>query len=136
MLFAADFLGKSGNVRVKELATGRPDLIAAYAAYEGGNLARVAIINFKEWHRGQDRESVPVTIGVPQNVQQVTVRRLTTTAGALNMNPHNVTWAGEVWTNANNGTRKVVGQVSQKVQVNGKNARVNISATGAVIVDI
>ncbi|KAK6824244.1 hypothetical protein RU639_005095 [Aspergillus parasiticus] len=55
--FAAEFIGSNGNVTVANIDLGQPHL-SAYAAYEGANLARLAIINFELWdgrHESQEK---------------------------------------------------------------------------------
>ncbi|KAF7799181.1 hypothetical protein EIP86_010412 [Pleurotus ostreatoroseus] len=135
MLFAAEFLGRSGNVRVKEIG-GHHDTLAAYAAYEGGNLARVAIVNLNLWEQGKARTSTNVTLHVPSDVQNVTVRRLTSTVGAAGLDPRNVTWAGLVYTKANNGLGRLVGSASESVNVQGQDASLVVNASEAVIVHV
>ncbi|KAF7799182.1 hypothetical protein EIP86_010413 [Pleurotus ostreatoroseus] len=135
MLFAADFVGESGDMQVVEIG-GQRDTLAAYAAYQGGNLTKVAIVNLEAWEEGATRPSTNVTLQVPDGVQNVTVQRLASTVGAAGLNPENVTWAGQVYTKANNGLGQLVGSSSESVNVQGQNASLIVNASEAVVIHI
>ncbi|KAL1962237.1 hypothetical protein VTN77DRAFT_9893 [Rasamsonia byssochlamydoides] len=80
-LAAATFLGESANVQVQEIslpAGSNADLDSAYAAYVGGQLTRLAVLNLREYNStsGTTRPSQTYTIQVPAG-SSWTVKRLT-----------------------------------------------------------
>ena len=48
--FIADFIGRGGTTKVVDLKLGQ-DRHSAYAAYEHGKLARIALVNLNLWGR-------------------------------------------------------------------------------------
>ncbi|KAI0170236.1 beta-glucuronidase [Pestalotiopsis sp. NC0098] len=101
--FVADFIGTSGEAKVQQLDIDGGETqtnLAAYGAFEGGALKRVAIMNLQYWNEtssGTHRPSTSIDLSVPGNVTQVTVDRLTSPAGA-GAGADTITYAGSQWT--------------------------------------
>lgn len=101
--FIADLLGKSGKTDVVEMDL-QSDVFTAYGAYEGDTLARIALINMRQWHEGGGKQpgNHTFSVNVPGNATTVTVQALHADAGSealgfdLNSN-QNITWAGYQW---------------------------------------
>lgn len=115
MVFAADFIGTSGNTRVAELSLPGQDPVTAevvaYGAYDDGKLARLAAIGYS----AADGISTPLSfdLGSDSGVKEVELRKLINyTPPPSNFidiysNDHraevwtpNITWGGLTW-NAN-----------------------------------
>ena len=123
-VFAADFQAKPEGTGVVEIAIG--GMLSAYAAYEDGKLARVAVVNLKEWTTGDEnpRGNATVVLQGVGNVARGTLRRLTAEAGAGALGfdrdksgSQNITWAGEQWTYAVDNGNGHGGNVTESVSV-------------------
>lgn len=131
--YIADFMGKTGaQVLNQDLKSKR---LSAYAAYDQGRLARIALVNLNLWN-GTDQSERPVqTFNVQANVDQncVQVRRLTAPTGAYANDT--ITWAGQQWTYESNGMSVTTNQtLSEPVPVQNGVAQVDVAASEAVMV--
>lgn len=100
--FVADFVGKdAGGARgAINIDLGSP-FISAYAMFEGAALARVAVVNLREYAGDGARSAVKIRLENLGNVGRVQVGRLHaaagTAAGGFDMNGKNISWAGQQW---------------------------------------
>lgn len=141
--FIADFLGKSGKTNVVEMNL-QSDVFTAYAAYEESTLARIALVNMRQWHEsgGKQRGNHTFSVKVPGNAAQVTVQELHADAGSealgFDLDPkQNITWAGYQWSyGVDNGKGHQVGSPGTNVQVRNGVATVEVLNTEAVILHI
>ncbi|KAI1124063.1 hypothetical protein F5Y10DRAFT_269464 [Nemania abortiva] len=140
--FVADFIGRSGKTRVVELDVGTPQsgLYAAYAAYDDGKLARVALLNLELWDsqrnsssggRPEARFSLTGLLGTGSNL---TVHHLTADKGALAH--ENVTYSGLEWSWASQGKQKKVKNDSKMLEINSTEVDIMVKATQAVLLEI
>ncbi|KAH6635765.1 hypothetical protein F5144DRAFT_155425 [Chaetomium tenue] len=139
--FVADFIGKTaagGKRGVVHVDLGSP-VLSAYAMFEGPTLARVAVVNLREYAGGATRNAVKVRLqNLGAAVGQVQVGRLHadagTAAGGFDVNGKNITWAGQQWSyKADQGDGH--GTVQMKtLGVTGGVVEVVIPDTEAVIV--
>ena len=112
MLFAADFIGTSGETRVTEFSLpgqGATAEVVAYGAYDDGRLSRIAAINYA------DATSLSFDLGADSGVTQVELRRLINYSpqSDLNFNQHygdpqdkyqcTITWGELTWNSTTNG---------------------------------
>lgn len=145
--FVADFIGTSGNTTVQQLAVtvqssadaGTYDNTAAYGAFEGGELRRVAIANLEYWNAtssGTDRRKSSVDLSVPDGVTQVHVDRLGSPKGA-GADASTITYAGSQWTYASGGEEVTgVRTDSTTVTVTDGIATVHVWDSEAILVTI
>lgn len=139
--FIADFIGKSGTTAVVNLGLGSEKL-AAYAAYNGATLARVAIVNLNEWNTGDSKRPVQsFVLNVPKGINSVTVRHLHSDAGAgafgydFGGADQNITWAGEQFSyKVDDGKGHVSDKVSTTVNAVGGSVTIPVPDSEAVIV--
>ncbi|KAF2192591.1 glycoside hydrolase family 79 protein [Zopfia rhizophila CBS 207.26] len=104
--FVADFVGKtvSGERGVVNIELGSP-FLSAYAMFEGRNLARIAVLNLREWspssRNGTGRDAIKVSLHGLGKAKDVQVGRLHaaagTDAGGWDANSKNITWQGQQW---------------------------------------
>ncbi|KXX78631.1 Beta-glucuronidase [Madurella mycetomatis] len=100
--FVADFIGKtvSGTRGVTNIDLGSP-FISAYTMFEGTALARIAVVNLREYAGEGTRNAVKIRLENLGNIDQVQVGRLHaaagTAAGGFDVNGRNITWAGQEW---------------------------------------
>lgn len=100
--FVADFIGKTvkGDRGVVNLDLGK-EHISGYGMFEGENLARIAIVNLRQYDGKGPRNAVKVHLDKLGSVSQVQVRRLHadagTAAGGFDVNGNNITYAGQQW---------------------------------------
>ncbi|KAF7325385.1 F-box only protein 21 [Mycena venus] len=100
--YVADFIGKtvSGDRGVINLDLGN-EVISGYAMFEGGSLARIAIVNLRRYDGKGIRNAVQVHLHNLGSVSQVKVRRLHadagTAAGGFDVDRNNITYAGQQW---------------------------------------
>ncbi|KAI0424699.1 hypothetical protein F5Y09DRAFT_353167 [Xylaria sp. FL1042] len=138
--FVADFIGKSGKTRVVELDIGTPQngLYAGYAAYDGGKLACVALLNLDLWdsqRSSDDRPQAKFTLsGLSDGGSNITMHHLNAENGALTQ--QNVTYSGLEWTWASRGKQKKVKNDSKVLKINGTEVDVIVKATQAVLLKI
>ncbi|KAI1796295.1 glycoside hydrolase family 79 protein [Ganoderma leucocontextum] len=98
-IFVAEALGRSGSARVKDLLpNGENDQTPAYAVYENGKLARMALINFMTDSSGANDYTATISVGggnlnepngVPASVK---VKYLLASSVS---EKDNITWAGQ-----------------------------------------
>ncbi|GAB1312749.1 Glycoside hydrolase family 79 protein [Madurella fahalii] len=100
--FVADFIGKtvSGDRGVVNVDLGSP-FLSAYVMFEGTTLARIAVVNLREYAGEGARNAVKIRLENLGSVGQVQVGRLHaaagTAAGGFDVNGKNITWAGQQW---------------------------------------
>lgn len=102
--FMADFLGKSvsGERGVVNIDLNSP-VLSAYTMFEGPTLARIAVVNLREYDGTGNRSAVKVRLNNLGTVSgnKVQVGRLHadagTAAGGWDMNQKNITWGGQQW---------------------------------------
>lgn len=111
------------------------DEIAAYAAYQDGNLAKVAVINSEVYHSGDGtRQNTTVELQVPAGVESVEVKRLTG-PGASSIDGQ-FTWGGVSWTYESEGMAVQVVNDTTIVDVKNSTAEVVVRATEAVLITL
>ncbi|RMZ46452.1 hypothetical protein CA14_008247 [Aspergillus flavus] len=136
-IFAAEFIGSHGNVTVANIDLGQPHL-SAYAAYEGANLARLAIINLELWdgrHESQEkRHSKQMLLHVPAGTDSVTVKRLTSPAGGMARSSNQITWGGMQWTYENEGRGENVSTGAERLSVKDGTVHIAVNASEAAMV--
>ncbi|KAJ6597210.1 hypothetical protein DFH09DRAFT_904977 [Mycena vulgaris] len=136
-LFIAETVGKSTTARLLALEPPvgvSPDVFAAYAVYEGGVPARLAVVNWRTFNRTMGaagaaaaRVVLDIAAVVPRDGRAVTLKRLTA-PGNDERESDSVTWAGQAWTN---GTAE--GKAVREVVKDGK---IEIRGSEAVLVFI
>lgn len=135
-IFAADAIGHHPEVQIKALDQDLPWNMSAYAVYEGGELAKYAVINFDEWNSttSYPRPSQEVVLGVPNGEKRVRVDRLTGSGASAD---EGIEWAGLSW-NYSDGRLLQSGQYKPEWLTVGQDgmARLNISSTEAVLVTL
>lgn len=136
-IFAAEFIGSHGNVTVANIDLGQPHL-SAYAAYEGANLARLAIINLELWdghHESQEkRHSKQMLLHVPAGTDSVTLKRLTSPAGGVARSSNQITWGGMQWTYENEGRGENVSTGAERLTVKDGTVHIAVNASEAAMV--
>lgn len=101
--FVADFIGTGGTTTAQKVnITGGEDKpnLAAYAAFESGELRRIAIANLQYWNEtssGSTRSAVSIDLSVPGGVTEVKIDRLGSPVGA-GAGADTITYAGSQWT--------------------------------------
>lgn len=134
MLFAADFIGKSGDTRVVNIDL-KSDKHAAYAVYVSGKPARVAIVNLAFWNSaGKPRPSTTFHVKMPSGVSHVHVKHLRSPEGATASSGSAITWGGHKWTAASNGRAELVKDDTVIVQVVKGVAPIVVHSSEAVMV--
>ena len=111
-------------------------LFTGYAAYDGANLERIALVNFELWpvHNTPQgfqttRHSRDVTLnGLPSDVTGVRVQQLNSAKGGWGGHAEQIEYDGYRWTTESNGTQ--VRQSGFKPEV------VNVDQSGSVTVNI
>ncbi|KAL1641950.1 hypothetical protein SLS58_005786 [Diplodia intermedia] len=147
-VFVADFIGAAaGALQVAELDTAGDANVSAYAAYNSGSLASVAVVNLELWREsyGTARPCKTVELSLADHhqyqnvssaVKEVRVRRLTGPDGGAQA--PDITWAGTQWTRESNGLPVVVDEESFAVEVDGEtgSVRVRCQASEALLISI
>ena len=115
------------------------DTLTAYAAYEHGNLSRVALVNMDYFDgtstSSSDRPSQTFSLAVPSSVRSVTVRTLTGgDDGAMAFDTANITWGGESFSLDQDGMGQMVGQANSTVQAQNGAVSIVVPASEAVMV--
>ena len=139
--YVADFIGKtvSGDRGAINLDLGE-ESISGYAMFEGQSLARIAIVNLRQYDGGGARKAVQVHLDNLGSANQVQIRRLSaedgTAAGGFDVNGKNITYAGQQWSydidlGSGHGTVAV-----ETYSVTDGVANIVVSDTEAVIVYI
>lgn len=106
-----------------------PDLFAAYAVYDGGVPARIAVINWDTFNNTMREAGVKATrllldiSGVVKSTKaKVTLKRLTA-PGSDEKDADFVTWGGQAWTNGTAVGEEVMETVHDgKIEVRGSEA--------------
>ncbi|KAI2470986.1 hypothetical protein F4781DRAFT_388350 [Annulohypoxylon bovei var. microspora] len=134
--FVADFISKGGNTQVTKLDVGDDSkgTLTAYAAYESGKLARIALLNLDLWTpQNGTRAPVDFTIkGLHGTSKQVKVHHLSAPNGALAK--EGLTYAGLEWTLQSNGVGQHAKNDSSLLDINGTDLTVRINATSALLI--
>ena len=137
MPFAADFIGSSGHTRVAPLSINDNDSgeLVAYAAYDSGKLARIAILNLHVWTPDVgDRPSRSVSINnLPSDIGEVSLHHLSGPDGALQK--HGITWKGLQWTFESHGKDARIKDDSLNVIVSDGKMIIDLHDTSAVIIE-
>lgn len=133
-VFAADFIGTSPQMQIYNIDLGLANM-SAYAAYDHGKLARIAIVNLDEWNTTTAylRPLQQICIRVPQGVESVLVKYLTS-PGANSTN--SITWGGVSWSYASNGVGVKVENTDQIVEARDGVAQIIVKSSEAVMVTI
>lgn len=117
-IFAADFIGSSGqDVHVANIGLETPYL-SAYGAYEGGQLKRIALIDLHVWSKSDGkRPSQNLTLAI--NATKATIEYMTSPFGVSARNATDITWAGMQWTAGSDGMGVVVKNDTSTINVDG-----------------
>lgn len=140
LMFLADWLGIGSSSRSFQVATIYNDKypnISPYAAYVGGKLDRLAVIDLNEWNTTETTPRVErcFHMGVGSDVKTAELRRLTG-RGTNSMNAGgNITYAGTQWMVDMPGGHKV-GDETEAVVVNGGQVSFKLKASEAVLVTL
>lgn len=136
--FVADIIGKTGDIRIKDLDLGQ-DTFAAYGVWNAssGNLKRLVLFNLETWRTtdSTSRPSRSVNLQVGSVTGTFTVDKLTA-PGADTIDASQVSWKGISWTYASNG--KGVQGPSTSTTVRGANGQIgpiSVKASEAVVVN-
>lgn len=104
-----------------------PDLFAAYAVYDGGVPARLAVINWQTFNStmgeaGVKATSLSLDISALVRKRKTTLKRLTA-PGSDEKNADFVTWAGQAWTSGTAVGKEVTEAVHDgKIELRGSEA--------------
>lgn len=140
--FLADWIGNCGNTSVTEIKVdgGKDDGgLSAYAAFEKGELTRVAIVNFDYWSNSTsnmtttERPVQTVRLALPDGVCNAVVQRLTAPGGAYANS--SLTWNDLQWTYPT-GREEKVGNTSLSLSVSNGGIDVPVAASEAVMVNL
>jgi hypothetical protein len=143
LMFLADRLGvgngsHSGDFKVSSLyhAAKYPN-VSPYAAYVGGKLDRVAVIDLNEWNSTEKTSGVERTfqVGVGGDVKTAELRRLTGNGTNTMADNGGITYAGEQWTAAM-PAGKMVGDETEKVNVADGKLSFQLKASEAVLITV
>lgn len=132
----ADFIGKN-SPRVEEVDL-KSDTLAAYTAWENGNLVRIAIVNMEVWGQGKLAASTRPTQwfeikGLPQNIKSATTKYLSAPEGSWANNT--LSYAGMQWTYESGGIGRQSGTLgASKVPVTNGKFGISVPAGSAVLV--
>ncbi|XXG98298.1 hypothetical protein Hte_004621 [Hypoxylon texense] len=139
--FVADFIGKGGQTQVAPLDVSDSDgTLVAYAAYESGKLARVAVLNLSLWTpQNCTAAGPPPHVGftleglATSGAKQARVHHLTAPDGALAED--GLTYAGFQWTFENKGVEQRVRNDSSVLDIDGEGTvTVPVRASSAVMI--
>lgn len=126
----SDFVGNNtgGELRVKQIALDNENM-AAYSAYDGDALQRMALINLRMWNSTQGPENQrprrEFEIKVPDGIKSVQVKRLMA-AGATETG--GVSWGGVRWMKGGEGAvEKSVDGGSQHLNVDAGTKKVTVA---------
>jgi hypothetical protein len=142
-MFLADWLGvgngsHSGDFKVSSLynAAKYPN-VSPYAAYVGGKLDRVAVIDLNEWNSTEKTSRVERTfqVGVGGDVKTAELRRLTGNGTNTMADNGGITYAGEQWTAAMPAGKRV-GDETEKVNVADGKLSFQLKASEAVLITV
>ncbi|KAI1208431.1 uncharacterized protein F4807DRAFT_431319 [Annulohypoxylon truncatum] len=134
--FIADFISKGGNTQVAKLDVGDDSngTLTAYAAYESGKLARVALVNLDLWTpQNGTRTYVDFALkGLSGTSKQAKVHYLGAPNGALAKD--GLTYAGFQWTKESNGIDQLARNDSSVLGLDGTDVTVRVNATSALMI--
>ena len=106
---AADFIGRGGNTHVAEIPVDGSmggDHLIAYGAYNGTKLARVALVNFKEWETKNNATGTAPTslfkLAGLQGACKLHIKVLQGSSGAAGL-AETITYGGSQWTAESEG---------------------------------
>lgn len=142
MPFVADFVGNTAHpVSAVQLDISPPsEYLTAYAMYEDDSLARVALVNLREWSvaNGTPRGTASFAIRVPDGCRNATVSTLNAEGGAtalgFDADGQNITWAGEQWSyKADQGTGHYSAPSSVPASLQNGAAVVDVADSEAVM---
>lgn len=137
--FTGDFVGSSGATTMSQLdISPAQDNVAAYVAYESGSAARVAVVNLNYWNEtsssGAERSSVNVAVSVPDSVESVTLRYLSSPLGA-GADATTITYGGSQWTYESDGIEVTgVRNDTETLVVEAGVVTVAVNASSAVLI--
>lgn len=136
--YVATFVGNSSAATTVNIIS-NTTLYPAYAAYDGGRLSRLALLNLDYWSSNASTTARPThtfTLSVPSAVKTGHVSQLSSPDGATGQAP-SMAFAGTQWSLASNG-RPVPNQRSDSfdVQASAGVLRVPVPASEAVIVNV
>ncbi|KAI1792639.1 hypothetical protein LXA43DRAFT_330161 [Ganoderma leucocontextum] len=131
-LLINSFIGKTGSSKLVELSI-NDTYTSGYAAFEGGKLARVALVNLQPWLTSSegDRPSITLNLTLPGSAstqnRTITARRLILQHAD---DRSNLTWGGRSWETADASPSGQV--VSENVSLSDG---VELRATEAMLID-
>lgn len=132
MPFAADFINGK-NTRVHEIKLENTNTLSAYTAWEGGKIARIAIVNMNFWKRGQgNRLSSQFTIKHLNGVKSAKIEHLTAPDGALA--DGGLSWGGLEWTYRSNGKGVSLRKDTNTKDVKDGAVTVSVPASSAIMI--
>lgn len=159
--FVADFIGKTSRTDVVNMPLDS-EIMSTYAAYgPDGKLARVALVNLREWNRGasekadgnknrnengnrnrneeNQRGHRTFALKVPNDINSVKVGKLSAPTGAkaggIDNGGAHIMWQGQQWSyKLNNGKVHPTSPKTEVVKVNDGKALVKVEDSEAVIV--
>ncbi|KAH8669070.1 hypothetical protein BX600DRAFT_461192 [Xylariales sp. PMI_506] len=139
-LLVGDFIGSTGSAGVARLDASQYGAdVSAYAAFEGGEVQRVAVVNMEYWNLTSStgaRPSAAVQLTVPDGVDTVTVDHLSSPYGA-GADATTITYGGSQWTYESLGFEVTgVRDDSQTVTVVDGVASFAVNASSAVLVSL
>lgn len=132
--FVADFIGKGGRTKVASILS--EEKLAAYAAYEDGKLARIAIVNLNLGKAsGEDRKKTDIVLDdLAKGVESVTVHQLNSPHGSLAQT--DITYKGLEWSFESKGLQKQVRDDSKTVNIKGGKVTISIEEASAIILEV
>ncbi|KAK2806702.1 hypothetical protein FQN50_005696 [Emmonsiellopsis sp. PD_5] len=138
-IFTAEFVGAGSNVQVANMDL-KTDFGSAYAAYENGKLARIAIVNLNLWSRSEDgddsRPFETFSLSVGSEVKSVKVKKLTSPKGGSATPNDQITWGGMQWTYDNKGIGKQIVDDTEVLPVKNGQVDIKVNESEAVIVSL
>lgn len=139
--FVADFVGNSSIPTMVQEMDLKSDVFTAYGAYVSGHLARVAVINLREWSSSMSipRSNQTFVLTIPGNITSIRVARLHADNGAqargYDANRQNITYAGMQWSAAlDQGRGHLSGQPFDTVAVVKGYTTITLPDSEAVLV--
>lgn len=132
-MFAAEFRGDAEDVRIFNRDLNTP-FLSAYAAYDGGNLTRVAVVNLRLWNEDDPkaRPHKTVALKIGKAATSVMVKKLTSIKGG-SASAGNITWGGFQWRAANGGVGKQVLNDIETLPVKDGLVELNLKASEAAM---
>lgn len=137
-MLVGDFISNTGNASMAVIDTSADSDLSAYAAFEGGEVKRVSIVNMNYWDgsSSSSRASTEIQLSVPSSIQSVTVAKLTSSEGAL-ANATTITYGGSQWTYESMGYEATgVTNDTETISVVDGVATVSVDASSAVLITL